>query len=99
MNKAAYIPVLQDMDVFFVRATQNWNDKWKTFERYCKYDMDNFGDAKEWTIGVGYQYSPNLYFELSYDDIDLSSDNNPSLPFGKKSYDDNQIRFRTFLTF
>ena len=98
MNGADYIPVLQDMDVFFVRATQNWNDKWKTFERYCKYDMDNFGDAKEWTIGVGYQYSPNLYFELSYDDIDLSSDNT-SLPFGKKSYDDNQIRFRTFLTF
>ncbi|WP_352402911.1 hypothetical protein [Pyramidobacter sp.] len=87
-------PVLQDMNVIFVGAKQKWNDKWHTFERYAKYDMDKVGDAKEWTVGVGYQYSPNLRFELAYNDIDVSDD----AGWGFK-YDDNQIRFRTFLAF
>ena len=87
-------PVLQDMNVIFVGAKQKWNDKWHTFERYAKYDMDNVGDAKEWTVGVGYQYSPNLRFELAYNDIDVSDDAGWGF-----NYDNNQIRFRTYLTF
>ena len=89
-------PIIKDMDAIYVGAKQKWNDKWNTFERYAKYDMDKVGDAKEWTVGVGYHYSPNLYFELAYNDISVNKD--AALP-GTFKYDDNQIRFRTYLTF
>ena len=79
-----------DTSVWFVKAAQKWNAKWSTFERYVKYDMDNVGDLKEWSIGVGYQYSPALYFELAYNNLDVS---------GTKDWDNNQIRFRTLLNF
>ncbi|MDY3212604.1 S-layer homology domain-containing protein [Pyramidobacter sp.] len=80
-----------DGDVLFVKAKQKWNDKWSTIERYVKYDVDNFWDAKEWSVAIGYQYSPNLYFELAYADMDGS--------FFDPNYDNNQIRFRTLLNF
>ena len=80
-----------DADVLFVKAKQKWNDKWSTIERYVKYDIDNFWDAKEWSVAIGYQYSPNLYFELAYADMDGS--------FLNPNYDNNQIRFRTLLNF
>ena len=63
-----------DTSVFFVKAAQKWNEKWSSFERYVKYDMDNFGNLKEWSIGVGYQYSPALYFELAYNNLDVGFD-------------------------
>lgn len=80
-----------DTKVLFVRAKQKWNDKWSTVERYVKYDMGMGGDAKEWSVAVGYQYSPSLYFELAYADMDGRWDN--------PNYDNNQIRFRTLLNF
>ncbi|MDY2648962.1 MAG: S-layer homology domain-containing protein [Pyramidobacter porci] len=80
-----------DVDVLFVKAKQKWNDKWSTIERYVKYDIDSFWDAKEWSVAIGYQYSPNLYFELAYADMDGS--------FLAPDYDNNQIRFRTLLNF
>ena len=80
-----------DMTALFIGAKQKWNDKWSTKERYAKYDVDNSNDFKEWSVAIGYQYSPNLSFELAYADYD-------GLP-GKDDYDNNQIRFRTFLTF
>ncbi|MDY2648606.1 MAG: S-layer homology domain-containing protein [Pyramidobacter porci] len=80
-----------DTDVLFVRAKQEWNDKWSTIERYVKYDMSAFGDAKEWSVAIGYQYTPNLYFELAYADMDGRWDD--------PNYDNNQIRFRTLLNF
>ena len=93
VNNTVPLMIPFDTDVIYVGATQKWNEKWKTFERFAKYDMDNIGDAKEWTIGIGYQYSPNLYFELAYNDQDgrLGKD--------ADSYDNNQIRFRTLLNF
>ena len=80
-----------DMTALFIGAKQKWNDKWSTKERYAKYDIDNSNDFKEWSVAIGYQYSPNLSFELAYADYD-------GLP-GKDDYDNNQIRFRTYLTF
>ena len=53
--------------------------------------MDNVNDMKEWTVGIGYQYTPNLYFELAYSDMDGK--------LGDPDYDNNQIRFRTLLNF
>ena len=88
---SAGVTLPDDADVLFVKAKQKWNDKWGTIERYVKYDIDNFWDAKEWSVAIGYQYSPNLYFELAYADMDGS--------FFDPNYDNNQIRFRTLLNF
>ena len=88
---SAGVTLPDDADVLFVKAKQKWNDKWSTIERYVKYDIDNFWDAKEWSVAIGYQYSPNLYFELAYADMDGS--------FLNPNYDNNQIRFRTLLNF
>ena len=88
---SAGVTLPDDVDVLFVKAKQKWNDKWSTIERYVKYDIDSFWDAKEWSVAIGYQYSPNLYFELAYADMDGS--------FLDPDYDNNQIRFRTLLNF
>ncbi|BDF77930.1 S-layer homology domain-containing protein [Pyramidobacter piscolens] len=90
-NISAGVTLPDDVDVLFVKAKQKWNDKWSTIERYVKYDIDNFWDAKEWSVAIGYQYSPNLYFELAYADMDGN--------FFDPNYDNNQIRFRTLLNF
>ena len=90
-NVSMGVTLPDDVDVLFVKAKQKWNDKWSTIERYVKYDIDNFWDAKEWSVAIGYQYSPNLYFELAYADMDGS--------FFDPNYDNNQIRFRTLLNF
>jgi hypothetical protein len=56
----------------FVKADQKWNDKWSTYLRYTNFKSDTTGvdDASEWGLGVGYQYSPAIYFELGYDQVD-----------------------------
>lgn len=90
-GEMADITLADDMTVLYLKAKQKWNDKWSTFERYAKYDMDGRDDMKEWGVGVGYQYSPNLSFELAYADMDGT--------WKDSNYDDNQIRFRTYLTF
>ncbi len=82
-----------DVKVYFAQAEQKWNDKWSTKERYAKYDASE--DAKEWSVSVGYNYSPNLFFELSYADMDGRFDGSKV----DSDYDNNQIRFRTYLTF
>mgnify|MGYP000117038065 CR=1 FL=1 len=91
---ANHFGVQEDTKVLFVKAKQKWNDKWSTIERYVKYDADS-DDAKEWSVAIGYQYSPNLYFELAYADMD------GRFKGGKvdDTYDNNQIRFRTLLNF
>ena len=51
----------------------------------------DYNSVDEWTVGLGYQYSPNLYFELAYNDQDgkVTDDD----------YENKQIRFRTLLNF
>ena len=82
-----------DTDVIFVAAKQEWNDKWSTFGRYAQYDPDGGDKAKDWAVGVGYQYSPNLYFELAYNKMDVGANGVPGFEDG------SFIRFRTLLTF
>ena len=81
-------------------ATQKWNDKWDTYLRYYEVDPDTLGvaKAKEWTVGVGYQYSPSIKFELAYDKVDYGT-STAIAPTGLRNGDDNIIRFRTFVTF
>ena len=87
-----------DTKVLFVALKQQWNEKWSTFERYVHYDFDSsFDKVKDWAVGVGYQYTPNLYFELAYNRID-TGDNVPRLS-GYDFREGDIIRFRTLLSF
>jgi hypothetical protein len=80
----------------FVNAGQKWNDKWSSFLRYANFKSDTAGvdDADEWGLGIGYQYSPAIYFELAYDQVDHGTGilNNIN---GKESV----VRFRTNVSF
>jgi hypothetical protein len=84
--------------VWFANPVQKWNDKWATFQRYVKVDYDTPAgydfDTTNWTFGVRYWYTPNLQFELLYDDIDYGDD---LAGFGYE--DDNLIRLRTHVWF
>ena len=71
----------QDTTVFNVMAMQKWNEKWGTYIRWAKFEVDaetnaaaslggtlfNAATVKNWTIAVNYWYTPNTVFELGYD--------------------------------
>ena len=86
---------------WFVKADQQWNDKWSTFIRFANVDYDTAGldDATEWGLGVGYQYTPAIGFELAYDQVDHGDNGwavgDPEVARGK----DHVVRFRTTINF
>ena len=103
-NYGAYILAnrfsdMDSTDVLFVKAKQQWNDKWSTFLRYVSagYDRAHKDDTTNWTIGFGYQYNPAVYFELLYDNVDYG--NNDLLGSGFLNDSDSLIRFRTHVYF
>jgi hypothetical protein len=75
-----------DTEVWFVRADQKWNDTWGTFQRYAT--VDGADDVDNFTFGVNYWYTPNIKFELVYDDVDYDND-----------ADDSLVRLRTHVFF
>ncbi|GHV51894.1 S-layer protein [Synergistales bacterium] len=83
--------------ILFIRADQQWNDKWRTFLRYnhVNFDTDYLDNAVNWSFGVGYRCSPAIEFELAYDRIDYGDNNGPDFRNGG----DHVIRFRTYVTF
>ena len=77
--------------IWLVRADQKWNDKWGSFLRYAKFDWDsNLDDTTNWTVGLKYQYTPAINFQLAYDQIKNVNG---------KDEDDSVLRFRTYVTF
>jgi hypothetical protein len=85
--------MLFDTKVLTIGLRQQWNKKFNTYERYTQYKYSDvpsgLGDKdKEWVIGFGYAYSPNLYFDLSYNKLDYADDT-----------EDKAFRFRTILNF
>lgn len=106
--------------VWFVKAEQKWNDKWSTFLRYAQADFGTtwggleLDDAKEYGIGVSYQYTPAINFELAYDLVDYGSGNpdlrgittaggvdivDGNLVKNFRNGKESVIRFRTTVTF
>ena len=88
--------------IFGAYAAQKWNDKWSTFARYFQVDADTFGidDATNWGVGIGYQYSKAIKFELGYDKIDYGTGTVQGAAGSSfRNGDDNIIRFRTFVSF
>lgn len=87
-----------ETDVLFARLNQTWTDKWSTFQRFVDVSHDAGGgdlDVTNMTFGVKYQYTPALYFELAYDDLDYGDDLVGTGDFE----DDSMIRLRTHLKF
>jgi hypothetical protein len=86
-----------DTTVLNIVAHQKWNDQWWTYVRYIDVDSDSPGDwhsYKGYTASVRYNYTPNLWFELGYDKIDLGNDYRASTYEG-----DNLVWFRTTVNF
>ena len=85
--------------VLFARLGQKWTDKVSTFQRFVMVDHDAPGDpdleVMNWTFGVKYYYTPNLSFELLYDNVDYGDD----LVDGATYFDDSLIRLRTHVKF
>lgn len=83
--------------LFFIYATQKWNDKWSSYLRYqqADFDTDGLDDAKGYGAGVTYQYTPAVAFRLAYDQVDYGSDNLA----GFKSDKDHVFQFRTAINF
>ena len=83
----------EDTDILYLEANQQWTKKFKTFLRYTKIDAEE--DATEWGGGVGYQYSPNLYFELGVVDMEGRFEDGEV----DGDYDNVLVRLRTLLDF
>lgn len=99
-----------DTKLLLVRLDQKWNDKWSSFERYAvaDYDVPNFDadKVKNWTLGVQYQYTPAVAFQLAYDNVDYGNmkslvwtNNNSELFSGNADETDHIVRFRTTVNF
>jgi hypothetical protein len=85
----------RDSKYLKVEAMQKWGAKFQTYERYAHVDQDDNGKAKELQLGVGFQYTPNLWFGVDYIKCD-------GLLHGGTVYSDEEdkvIRFRTILNF
>jgi hypothetical protein len=84
---------------FFAKAAQKWNDKWSSFLRYANFKSDSVGvdDATEWGLGIGYQYSPAIYFELAYDQVDFGAGNTAA--DNPINGTESVVRFRTNVSF
>lgn len=90
----------QTSDYIFVFAKQQWTDKFSTFARYvyADFDTDGLDDAHEWGVGVGYQYTPAVYFELAYVQVDHGT-NDKGLYEWAHNDKESVVRFRTQVTF
>jgi len=83
-------------DYIFAMAKQQWTNKFSSFVRYAHADFNTTGvdDASEWGLGFGYQYTPAVYFELAYDQVDYGDNN-----FGGMNGKESMVRFRTTVNF
>jgi len=77
-----------DTTVLNVVARQKWNDQWWTYVRYLDVDTDDDDSTyQDYTASVRYNYTPNLWFELGFDQLEADD------------YSDNMIWFRTTVNF
>ena len=83
-----------DHDIVYAYLKQQWTPKVSTFEEFQYADSDE-SDATRWAVGVGYQYSPALYFELAYS----MQDGHCNQGKDDSGYEDNILRFRTLFNF
>ena len=83
---------------WMVNAQQQWGEsKWSSFLQYLTTDWDNanYDDTDQYTIGVGYQYTPQIKFWLAYNYIDYGDNTAQGANTGNESV----ILFRTAIDF
>ena len=84
----------EDSKFVKIEANQKWGAKFQTYERWAQFDSNE--KAKELQLGIGYQYTPNLWFGVDYTKCDgLVGANGLVDPNGE----DKVVRFRTILNF
>nr|WP_239391319.1 S-layer homology domain-containing protein [Cloacibacillus sp. An23] len=84
---------------WLVTAEQQWGEsKWSSFLQYVTTDWDQSGvdDTDQYTIGIGYQYTPQIKFWLAYNYIDYGDGNG-----SENGYTGNEsvVLFRTAIDF
>jgi len=96
-----------ETDVILLKLNQKWTDKWSTFQRYLTSEQSlaiqgepTFSgavalDVTEFTFGVKYYYTPNMSFELLYDDVDYDF----AVGGDTADADDSLVRLRTHVKF
>ena len=83
---------------WLITAEQQWGDsKWSSFLQYVTTDWDHsdYDDTDQYTIGVGYQYTPQVKFWLAYNYIDYGNNTAADTNSGSESV----ILFRTAIDF
>ena len=85
----------KDTKYMKIEGRQKWGAKFETFERYAEVKQDDNGKAKELQLGVGYQYTPNLWFGVDYIKCDGKLDGGKVVD----NVEDKVVRFRTILNF
>ncbi|OUO90951.1 S-layer homology domain-containing protein [Cloacibacillus sp. An23] len=95
-------PVGQDgtNKTWLITAEQQWGDsKWSSFLQYLTTDWDSvdYDDTDQYTIGIGYQYTPQIKFWLAYNYIDYGD----GAGTGANAYKGNEsvVLFRTAIDF
>lgn len=110
-NDSGYRIAAVDSNVWNIVAKQQWNDQWWTYVHYVKVDASHsilntpvdLG-YDEWGISVRYNYTPSLFFELVYDDVQYSNENSIANTYHALGLDDapksdHLIQFRTYVSF
>jgi hypothetical protein len=93
VNKA----MVFDTKYFKVEGIQKWGSagKFQTYERYAQVKADG-EKAKELQLGIGFQYTPNLWLGVDYTKCDGLFKNGYVVD---PNAEDKVVRFRTILSF
>ena len=82
---------MEDTDVLYLTARQQWGENFSTFQSYARYESGPSQYSRSWAVGLGYRYRPGLYMEVSLSDQDGALDN--------PDYTDRKVRVRTMISF
>ncbi len=82
---------MEDTDVLYLTARQQWGENFSTFQSYARYESGPSQYSRSWAVGLGYRYRPGLYMEVSLSDQDGALDN--------PDYADRKVRVRTMISF
>jgi hypothetical protein len=64
---------------WFIRAEQQWTDKWSTYERFVYADLDtpDYANGKEYCVGVVYRINDAMAVNLLYSRVDHGTSYDP----------------------
>jgi len=86
--------VADDVDVIFLKLTQQWSDKILTTARYYNFNYKGnyLPDATAFSFSFLYQYTPSLSFEFGFQSVNWSNG------FDIRK-DESRFSFTTYITF